>query len=336
MANIEITDFCNMRCVYCFAHDHMEQPHPKGASRYISMEAFEKHLDFLDRSNIDQIRLIGGEPTLHPQFSEIIDRSQRRKKQIVLFSNGIMPKKALDRISEIPPEECTILVNMSASNAKGKLSSKENEIQHHSIFTLGKRIVLGYNIYKTNFSIDPLFPLITAAGSKKEIRLGLAHPTSSGTNKYLNPKQYTYVGKKIVQAAMSAAEFGISLSFDCGFVRCMFSEEDVQILKELNTDIGWRCNPILDITMDNRAIHCYPLAEKIAFPLSETSNATSLRDEFINALTYLQPIGIYPECSSCSFKISGECTGGCLGSAYQRLRHTPTQIAVPADKLTDR
>lgn len=335
MANLEITDFCNMRCEFCFAIDHMTQQQSNNVPRYISIDKFEEHLDFLERSNIDQIRLIGGEPTLHPQFSKLIDRSQLRGKHIVVFTNGIMPKKALERLKLLPPEECTILINMSASNSKGGLSEREAETQKRSIFTLGPRVVFGYNIYKTNFNLAFLSPIIHAAGSRKEIRLGLAHPILSGNNSFLHPKQYEIVGKKIVQVARLASDYGISLSFDCGFVRCMFSDEDLQILKEVNSDIGWRCNPILDITLDGNATHCYPLGEKLNLPVLDRVHAAALRKDFEDRFSFLRPIGIYPECSTCPFKATGECTGGCLGITYRRLRRSSIKISVPEHLLID-
>lgn len=36
------------------------------------MEDFEWLLDFLKRSGENQVRLIGGEPTLHPQFIKFV------------------------------------------------------------------------------------------------------------------------------------------------------------------------------------------------------------------------------------------------------------------------
>ena len=73
MANLEITRICNLQCNYCFAKDSLSETHQPGSQKLISLKSFENHLDFLDRSNIDQIRLIGGEPTMHPQFDEIIE-----------------------------------------------------------------------------------------------------------------------------------------------------------------------------------------------------------------------------------------------------------------------
>ena len=78
MANLAITTVCNQHCAYCFTVDHLgddlrsdgssgKQP----AAQFLSMDAFESRLEFLHRSGIEQVRLLGGEPTLHPQFPEL-------------------------------------------------------------------------------------------------------------------------------------------------------------------------------------------------------------------------------------------------------------------------
>ena len=70
MANILLTNVCNLQCPYCFAnyytHDIAEE---------ITLESFKKALDFIASSNNqnEKIGLIGGEPTLHTQFGEILE-----------------------------------------------------------------------------------------------------------------------------------------------------------------------------------------------------------------------------------------------------------------------
>ena len=68
--NLLINNYCNLKCSYCFAQEEM---HSKEAMN-ITMENFCKYLDFLKKSNITEVRLIGGEPTLHPELEKLIDK----------------------------------------------------------------------------------------------------------------------------------------------------------------------------------------------------------------------------------------------------------------------
>ena len=83
-----------MKCSYCFARDELQAQGKDHASRFISLDDFVERLDFLDRSDIREARLIGGEPTLHPLFPELIRLARERGKRIVVFSHGLISTSA--------------------------------------------------------------------------------------------------------------------------------------------------------------------------------------------------------------------------------------------------
>jgi MoaA/NifB/PqqE/SkfB family radical SAM enzyme len=59
------------------------------APTFIPLDIFEQRLDFLDRSGIDEIRLIGGEPTLHPQLPELIRHARAAGfEEVCVYTNG--------------------------------------------------------------------------------------------------------------------------------------------------------------------------------------------------------------------------------------------------------
>jgi hypothetical protein len=126
-----------------------------------------------------------------------------------------------------------------------------------------------------------------------------------------------------VDFARLADDAGVTLDFDCGFVRCMFSRAELEALRETGANVGWRCNPILDIDIEGNIIHCYPLARFMSLPLTPDADATTLRAAFEARTKPYRQAGVYRECSTCSFKASGECPGGCLAMTMRRFRRTP-------------
>jgi 7,8-dihydro-6-hydroxymethylpterin dimethyltransferase len=86
---IEITDACNLACRVCYADS-------KG-DRILSMDAFRRHLgDLLAlKGSLDSVQLIGGEPTLHPHFWEMLSflHADVRVKKIYVATNGIALEK---------------------------------------------------------------------------------------------------------------------------------------------------------------------------------------------------------------------------------------------------
>jgi MoaA/NifB/PqqE/SkfB family radical SAM enzyme len=328
MANLAISAVCNLNCPYCFTRDHLEGT--VDGSGFVEIESFRAWLDFLDRSQIDQVRLLGGEPTLHPQFSELIALCRACDKSIMVFSNGLIPSRAMDCLEELSAAECTVLVNVNEPALDGERLHRQ---RHATIQRLGERVLVGFNIYRADCQLEFLLAMIAEAGCQRVIRLGMAQPCLSGANQYIQPNQYRFIGAKIVQFARLAANAGIILDFDCGFVRCMFSTEDLEVLTSLATGIGWRCNPILDIDITGRVIHCYPLSQLGSLPLSPETDAATLRSTFESFTRHYRQAGVFQECSTCPMKRSGTCTGGCLAATIRRFHHEPFSLIVPHDGI---
>ena len=84
-----ITEDCNFRCEYCDVVD-FEKKH-----RFIEMSELRKVLDFIDFQNPRPnlvFRFFGGEPTIHPQFKEMVEEvynhfNGRRNLDILLTTN---------------------------------------------------------------------------------------------------------------------------------------------------------------------------------------------------------------------------------------------------------
>jgi hypothetical protein len=278
---------------------------------------------------VETTRLIGGEPSLHPQFPEILARARKRGKPILLFTHGAVSGIALDCLAEIPPQDCSVLVNMNASRGPGGMDAADEERRNAALQRLGPHIKLGFTIYTLDFELDFLLPVIRRTGCRGGIRLGLAHPIWNGANRFLHPKQYPIAAHKLALFARKAAEERVRIEFDCGFVRCMFSDSDLEILQRSGADIGWRCNPILDISLPGRAVHCFPLSEFGEPPSIEGRTAGELREILTGQTRAFRTAGVYRECSRCPRKESGECTGGCLAAVLRRFRHTANAIVFP-------
>lgn len=86
LAIVEINSACNLACPVCFAD--AEDLH--GA--HLPLATIEAMLDALVASEgePDLLQLSGGEPTLHPQFFEILDAVKRRPiRHVMINTNGV-------------------------------------------------------------------------------------------------------------------------------------------------------------------------------------------------------------------------------------------------------
>lgn len=84
---IEITERCNLSCPTCFAGSSPEH------SRQLSLDEFTRQVDRLaarGKRGADMIQLSGGEPTIHPDFFNMIEALfERGFHQVCINSNGI-------------------------------------------------------------------------------------------------------------------------------------------------------------------------------------------------------------------------------------------------------
>lgn len=291
------------------------------------MEDFDQRLDFLDRSGIEQARFLGGEPTLHPQFPELIKRALARNKKIIVFTNGWMPPASRAALEDMPPEQCSIILNISAT---GNSAGGPDRVRHQRelLKRLGPKVQPGFNIYQTNQPMHWIIDLISGSGCKQAIRMGVAQPVLEGQNVFLPTRHYREVGDQIVQFASTAGREGIKIELDCGFVRCMFTDAGIQRLADLEADLAWRCSPILDIDIDGKIFHCFPLAVKVQSQLESAITASDLRNSFSRWTNPYRQVGIFKECSICSYKQEQTCSGGCLSNIIQRFSTQPFHFSM--------
>lgn len=83
---VEITDRCNLSCPTCYA---MSSPH---YGRHRTVEEVERMLDVIvaNEGEPDVVQISGGEPTLHPDFFEILDIAKKKPiKHLMVNTNGI-------------------------------------------------------------------------------------------------------------------------------------------------------------------------------------------------------------------------------------------------------
>jgi hypothetical protein len=127
---------------------------------------------------------------------------------------------------------------------------------------LAQRACPGYTI--SSLPVDDLHSLldmIDESGCQRSLRIALAQPADS-QNKFIHPKQYRVLASSIVALATEARRRGVHLEFDCGFVLCMFSEEEVNNLRESGVPTAWHCSPIMDIDIDGTVFPCFALSSR--------------------------------------------------------------------------
>lgn len=294
------------------------------ASAFMTDEEFENALAFLERSNVSEVTLLGGEPSIHPRFCQMVDRALTRGFHIVIFSGGIIPEKSLRHLEEAPLDRVAVMLNVASPS--DAYTQRERDKQALVMRRLGPKLALGLNIEHPTTPLDFLLEWIDTYSLERVVRLGLAHPVVDGNNTYLRPSEYSVVGRRVAEFAVSARDASVQIEFDCGWVPCAFPPDMLATLGLTPQQVGMRCNPILDVLPHNQTICCYPLASLAREPLPLDKDGAWLAARFTQRLASYRSLTLFRHCSSCGWYQRGECVGGCIAGSMQRLRKPPTTL----------
>ena len=90
---IEVTDRCNLTCPTCYASSS------PGYGRHRTLDEIKKMLDTIVANEVepDVVQISGGEPTIHPQFFEILDYAKQLPiRHLMVNTNGIRIAKDIE------------------------------------------------------------------------------------------------------------------------------------------------------------------------------------------------------------------------------------------------
>ena len=319
MANIMINEICNLRCPYCFA-DEFVNKNPKE----MSMGNFDTALNFALSSGYDErIGLIGGEPTLHSHFKEILIKliNDNRVKNVTIFTNGV---KINEYLNEISHPKIHLLINC---NSPENMGTKAYETMVANIKEMisnryyKEKITLGINMYKPDFDYEYILELLRQF-DLKSVRTSISVPNDLT---YLaNPLNYFNIMKPhVLEFFSKLKEANIIPFFDCNAMPvCIWSEDERnRILQDFpeaknktnifNTYVS--CSPIIDILPDLTIIRCFGLSEHTKNKISDFKNIEEARNYYARTIDSFACNSCHSkECISCYERETGKCNGGCL------------------------
>ncbi len=325
MANILITNVCNRNCPYCFARGKVSLPEEGGdpgtaapeqaadsgfTPKFITLEALNRILDFYQSMPREEIVFLGGEPTMHPRFTEAAEAVFSRGRPLKIFSNGIMRQETRDYISERGKDgRITIIVNV---NEPGSRRSSEDTELRKTLEQLGRIVTVGFTLFRPDAEMDFLHQLIEQYDLNKVIRFGLGMPIWGQDNAHLEPADHREAAEQITSFAERCDKERVFLKFDCGMILCMFTREQIGRLYYAGGTFQSTCNPIPDIDADLNVWHCFPLSQVGRFSLDQFSSPQELNAHLRRYAKSRAEGGMFDECRFCRHFHRGYCKGGCL------------------------
>jgi 7,8-dihydro-6-hydroxymethylpterin dimethyltransferase len=261
---LEVTDRCNLTCPTCYA---MSSPH---YGRHRTLEEIEKMLDAIvaNEGEPDVVQISGGEPTIHPQFFEILDLAKTKPiRHLMLNTNGIRIAKDVNFVERLAtympdfeiylqfdsfkPEALKILRGQDLTEVRRKAIENLNK------FNLSTTLVV---TLQNGLNTDEIGEIIQYALKQPCIRGVTFQPTQvAGRLENFNPETDRYTLTQVRQAIIDQSD--------------LFTEADI---------VPVPCNP------DALAMGYALKVGGEVFPLTRYINPQDLLDNSRNTIVYEQ------------------------------------------------
>lgn len=315
--NILLTETCNGACKFCFAKNQMAMAEKKE----MDLNDFRELLKFLKKNQQTKVRLMGGEPTLHSHFKEIIDLAIENEFNVIIFTNGFFSEELAHWMAK-KGESLQYSINLAAIAfaPEEKKRSAENNLK---ILSESSKISGSLTVDSAMFKYARVIELVQK-NKFQSIRIAIANNMVNNSLNNSIADDYKDIIATVIQLVDRLKKTGVfKIFFNCGFTPCMFQKEQIYKLKKTGVKInGWGCSGKIgsfDITADLRMFPCFSSQEleiKKILNFRKLKSAQKFSDKLLKYFTKKIMTPIFPECEKCAYYKRGECMGPCLGYAF--------------------
>lgn len=255
MPNIIINNICNQRCSYCFAMDSMTVD--KLPLQNQSLGTYLQILKFLKKEGEKEVRLLWGEPLLHPEISKFIKIANKGWFYTRIFSNINFSPEFLQKT--LQGNSIPNATNCNINNRDFYSDSEYAQVKKNIIYLResGCDVTIGYNVYSLEKPFSDIIDISRSTGIRR-INLKVTN-TALGSPLIVDTSSREF-GKYLATAVIPyLGEF--EFLFSCWLSKSIFSEEEITTMNQHWLLPKWWCDGNMgkyDIDVDGSIFKCFP------------------------------------------------------------------------------
>lgn len=323
--NIYPTDYCNRRCAFCKLTGVLTTQEDRND---MTMEDIDTIIDFSKRSGVNQLRILGGEPSHHPKIVDLIERVYERGLSVgIIFTNGIFDNDELIKCilrHHIP-------VNMNYF-PKDEYKDRQLELVHENMRRLffensdlkgmvGQKLIKDRNftLSITFYKPEQEYQYIIDACLKyrvDSIRWAASHSSTTQENRHVHFGLLKAMVPLMVNFVRDAIKKGISNCVECGLVPCLLTKQEYRFLSRFTDGFIFRCEPILDVFPDLSVHYCMGMPIVSRITKENTLSQILLEQMIISEHFRRRPRT--EACLKCAWWQAKICQGYCLQYKYDK------------------
>jgi len=262
---------------------------------------------FKEAAGIHEVTLLGGEPTQHPQLSELLDITQAQDITARVCTNGFYSASVGSMLSSHPALRSMLVhYEMTYHGMKGY----RNGIERNLAQLVQAQIPEVFLRYNFHLDFQPGDVLSLA----KQFNLAIAYSISSpakGLTEYFRHGDLHAAGERLLAFAQQADEQGTKLILARALPLCMFTEEQRKKFAHV-LDLHGTCTAAKDITVnsDLSLQLCSVMKGCRTDPVKSAEDLTVKIDALRKMEADVRKVPSFDACRSCD--LTDTCQGGCL------------------------
>ena len=333
MGNIMINEVCNLQCPYCFANKYVNGD----TSTDITYANFKKAVDWVNRGetaeswnpNIEppRIGVIGGEPTVHPQFQDLLMYAVRVRvtpnQEILVFTNALCVDRHIDFLAR---HDIRLLVNLNSPEDVGE---KQYEITVENLRKLrmkGVNFSVGVNFYKADLNMQFVYDVIDEF-ALKELRIGITSPNTKEKIKRGSIAYFKEIAGPITTFIENCAEKNCGVHFDCQKIPVCVLDRYMDRLRKADEKVPVGvfehagCTPVIDILPDLKVVRCFGISGKeVALDMNSFENEDDVFGFYATQIDGVAKLVVEEEaCKRCYERSTGKCQSGCIAYKIDKV-----------------
>ena len=313
----EITDACNLNCIYCYNIWKMKGAEHQSFNSY--KKAIRTLQQLFQQANVNSIAFTGGEPFLAERFIEVVLFCRMAGKQVTIISNGNLIKESDCRqllkmgvgLFELPIHSAQAEIHDRMTQVKGSWEKSLASLK--AVKRLGGNVVPVLVITRYNVKeIGETLEFINSLGCRR-IMLNRYNIGGKGCE---NPLDVSASAEELrhafAVANAKAEELGLTLSSNVCSPICLLNPEDYPLIGFGHCSFNVLHRPItLDINGNIRLCNHSPV---VAGNIWEQSIEEILFSDYTSSWETSVPA----LCASC--REWEKCKGGCRAASEQCLQ----------------
>lgn len=300
-AYVSLTYKCNTDiCPYCYARGQK-------IKRTMDIRDFKKVIKWLKQvSDIPEIYLVGGEPTVLPNLKDYLNIIKEEKMKTVIYTNGSFNRKTRKLLSNFSVVKL-IVFHYEPLHFRKIKGHKKRFMSNIAYLSKNKKLNLLFVIDKINFA----YKIPLGIAEKYDLDLGWIFSTpTSGKTHYLSLKQIKLIGRKTEKFLLEAKKKNVKTYPDLTIPLCLFSDKFFAKYRD-QFKLLKKCLPFIYFKPDLSTQFCTAMPQFSSKPIKNVERLRTMIKKYRKIRKKYETFPSFKECINCDLH-GILCQGGCL------------------------